>query len=300
MDTPNSSPAYDAFISYSHADLEVVLDVAEFLAAQGIQLFLDVWEMVPNRLQVNHFINMGFGLETLDDLLEALSRSSAAVLFHSAKGGSSWVRVERLLARIRQKKDDRFLCFDVHLDQAGNLSLPDHNPAVSGSAVCEHLASSLGKIARKEPDVIKRPPSREEIYEFQASFGEVADFEFYDVTPAGDLVLLHASGYLRMMGDIRKQYLDLVEWESSTLQFRRRPLFSAESTSSHDHSSGLDQYTDNKIELMSMCGDVLSFRFRHREEEENEWTGHHEVLEDSLRDCEYDTRQRVWLRSPSG
>ena len=76
------------FISYSHADSDMVLPVAERLKSVGVKVWLDKWELRIG----NKFVN---------EIEIALSNASAVVLFVSKKSiKSGWVKEEYETAKI--------------------------------------------------------------------------------------------------------------------------------------------------------------------------------------------------------
>jgi hypothetical protein len=97
---------YDIFVSYSHHDRDIVLKIARNLKANGLNVFLDVWEL---RL----------GDSLVRRLEKAIRRSRAGLLFFSKQAlGSKWVTEEYQRMISRSIKNDRFRVIPVRLDRA--------------------------------------------------------------------------------------------------------------------------------------------------------------------------------------
>ena len=75
------STTYDVFLSYNSADKPAVDELARRLAQEGIQPWLDTWNLIPG--------------EPLQEALEAaLDRCAACVVFIGPSGTGPWQNEE--------------------------------------------------------------------------------------------------------------------------------------------------------------------------------------------------------------
>jgi hypothetical protein len=87
----NNSTRYNLFLSHSHADASLVLNVATQLDDLGISCFLDRWEMIPGQSST-------VGLEV------AMARSDAVAVIVAEHGMGRW-HAEEARQALRQSID---------------------------------------------------------------------------------------------------------------------------------------------------------------------------------------------------
>jgi hypothetical protein len=78
---PSGPKRYDAFLSYNSQDPLSVHKVAERLKAEGLELYLEVWELAP-------------GQEFPAALAEALHKSKSCVVLLRPNGLGPWQKQE--------------------------------------------------------------------------------------------------------------------------------------------------------------------------------------------------------------
>jgi WD40 repeat protein len=93
---------YDAFLSYNSQDHLAVHEVAERLKAEGLELYLEVWEIAPGR-------------EFVPALAEALHESKTCVVFLGPNGLGPWQKQEVQFAIDRRARDEAFHVIPVLL-----------------------------------------------------------------------------------------------------------------------------------------------------------------------------------------
>ena len=93
---------YDAFLSYNSQDRLAVHEVAERLKAEGLELFLEVWEVAPGR-------------EFQPALAQGLRDSKTCVVFLGPSGLGPWQKQELQVAIDTRARDEAFRVIPVLL-----------------------------------------------------------------------------------------------------------------------------------------------------------------------------------------
>ncbi len=93
---------YDAFLSYNSQDRPAVHEVAERLKGEGLELYLDEWELAPGR-------------EFQPALAEGLRDSKTCVVFLGPNGLGPWQKQEVLVAIDMRARDAAFHVIPVLL-----------------------------------------------------------------------------------------------------------------------------------------------------------------------------------------
>jgi hypothetical protein len=293
MRMPKRSFRYDIFLSYSHRDSKIVLEIAEELRSRGFRVFLDIWEMKSPEP-----VGTVFGIETLDLLLDALSSSQSAVLFHGSIS-KSWVIMERKLASIRQIKDNAFGCMDVNLELETAIDGKAAVRTSSADSICRKIIHTLGfKGGFNEPD--RFDPIDEETAQF-APPGEYyvrAEFDFWAETHKNDLIIAQTGHYRTQLQEDETRFIELIEWDQTQSQFKRQYIFQSEIERQYNPGSGWDTYHDKKIENLKLKNHILQFQVHEIVERENVWISEHEVIKDNVTLFMYDIKKRKLITSP--
>jgi hypothetical protein len=294
MNAPNDSSRYDLFVSYSHRDASAVLAIAEDIRARGNRVFLDAWGIPKEELAKGC---SSPGIAVLEHLVRAFSHSSAAVIFcGSGPGASSWVHTERILACIRKRRDPSFSYLEVHLDP------PKHRQVRGGqvSATSEYITSSLGLEYGGRADVVLVAPALErDRFDWGRNIG--VDFDLVWGTSTEEILVVQQNKHYGWHGDEKEDFIVRIYWDPGLSAFSVETIFSTRSSSSYDHSTGWDTYTDNKIETPNFADDRLTFSVKYLKERENEnFLNEHEVLDERTERYEYNVRERCLRRLSSG
>ncbi len=93
---------YDAFLSYNSQDRPAVHEVAERLKGEGLELYLEEWELAPGR-------------EFQPALAEGLRDSKACVVFLGPSGLGPWQKQELQVAIDLRARDEAFHVIPVLL-----------------------------------------------------------------------------------------------------------------------------------------------------------------------------------------
>ncbi|MBV8609816.1 MAG: TIR domain-containing protein, partial [Singulisphaera sp.] len=96
---------YDAFLSYNSQDRPAVREVAERLEGEGLELYLEEWELAPGR-------------EFQPALAEGLRDSKTCVVFLGPNGLGPWQKQELQVAIDRRARDEAFHVIPVLLPGA--------------------------------------------------------------------------------------------------------------------------------------------------------------------------------------
>src|SRR4051812_22814260 len=95
----------DAFLSFNARDLEVVEELADRLRSEGVEPFLDAWEVLP-------------GEEFQPRLAEGLGQSKTCVVFLGPSGLGPWQKKEILIANRKGVYDPEYRVIPVLLPGA--------------------------------------------------------------------------------------------------------------------------------------------------------------------------------------
>jgi WD40 repeat protein len=99
---PSGPKRYDAFLSYNSQDHSAVHEVAERLKAEGLEPYLDEWDMAPGR-------------EFQPALTEALHQSKTCVVFLGPNGLGPWQKQELQVAIDKRAREEAFHVIPVLL-----------------------------------------------------------------------------------------------------------------------------------------------------------------------------------------
>lgn len=116
-DENGGNGGHDVFLCYNERDHEAVVAVARRLQAEGVEPWLDLWDVIPGRLK-----NEAIG--------NALERCPTCVVFAGPEGSSPWQNAQIQAAIERRSKGTDFGLIQVQLPGAGpeplHFFLDDH------------------------------------------------------------------------------------------------------------------------------------------------------------------------------
>ena len=101
----SSNARYDAFLSYNSQDRPAVEELAGRLRAEGLALYLEVWELLPGR-------------EFQPGLADALIDSKTCLTFLGPNGLGPWQKEEIQVAIDKRVRDPDFNVIPVLLPGA--------------------------------------------------------------------------------------------------------------------------------------------------------------------------------------
>jgi hypothetical protein len=107
---PAGSGMFDVFISYSHRDEAVAVDLAQRLKGRGVRPWLDIWEMYP-------------GKPWLQAILEQIDSAASAAVIIGPSGMGPWQRDEMWFV-LQQFFARRCPVIPVLLDGADEADMP--------------------------------------------------------------------------------------------------------------------------------------------------------------------------------
>ena len=110
FDAPADPGAFDVFISYSHRDEAVVVDLAQRLKGRGVRPWLDIWEMYP-------------GKPWLQAILEQIDSAASTAVIIGPSGMGPW-QLDEMWFVLQQFFRRRCPVIPVLLDGADESDMP--------------------------------------------------------------------------------------------------------------------------------------------------------------------------------